>query len=59
MTCDKCGSEICVIFLTAKHEKICDVCWDKINKKSEWEIIKEKNERYKHRQNSQRSGKDK
>ena len=47
MECDKCGKETCIIFINKNHEKLCDYCWDKLRKKSEWEIIKEKNERYK------------
>ena len=46
MDCDKCGEDTFVIFITKNHEKLCNICWDKINKKSEWEIIAEKNERY-------------
>jgi hypothetical protein len=45
MMCDKCGEETYIIFITTNHEKLCDNCWNKIPKKSEWEIIKEKNEK--------------
>jgi DNA-directed RNA polymerase subunit RPC12/RpoP len=47
MKCDKCGEETYIIFITENHEKLCDNCWSKIIKKSEWKITKEKNEKYK------------
>jgi len=33
MTCDKCGEDTHIIFITSKHEKVCDKCWDKGQKK--------------------------
>jgi len=47
MECDKCGEDTFVIFITEKHEKLCDSCWSKIKKKSEWEIAKEENKKWK------------
>jgi hypothetical protein len=35
MTCDKCGEDTYVIFITSKHEKVCDKCWDEEKKKKE------------------------
>ena len=46
MKCDKCAEETFIIFINSNHEKLCDNCWAKTEKKSEWEIIQEKNERY-------------
>ena len=46
MKCDKCGEKTFIIFITRNHEKLCNHCWDKMYKKSEWETIEEKNERY-------------
>jgi hypothetical protein len=46
MICNKCKKETCIIFITENHEKLCDNCWNKLPQKSEWEIIKEKNERW-------------
>ena len=45
MKCDKCGEKTYIIFITENYEKLCDKCWDKTIKKSEWEIIKERNEK--------------
>ena len=46
MKCDKCGEETYCIFITINHEKLCSDCWCKKEKKSEWEIIKEKNKEW-------------
>jgi len=45
MICDKCKEKTCIITITRNHEKLCDDCWNKIRKKSEWKIIKEKNKK--------------
>ena len=47
MECDKCGEKTFVIFITKDHKKLCDNCWGKLPQKNEWEIIQEKNEKYK------------
>jgi len=47
MKCNKCGEKTNVVTINSKHEKLCDHCWNKIIKKTEWEIAKEKNEKYK------------
>jgi len=52
MECDKCGEKTYVIFITEKHEKLCDSCWSKIIKKSEWKLVEEQNERYKKENNN-------
>lgn len=33
MTCDRCGEDTYIMFITSKHEKICDECWDKEKKR--------------------------
>ena len=38
MTCDRCGENTYVIFITSKHEKICDKCWDEEQKKETFQI---------------------
>lgn len=43
--CDRCGSKSYIIFINKNHDKFCDNCWDKTKKKSEWEIIQDKNEK--------------
>jgi len=35
MTCERCGEDTYIIFITSKHEKICDKCWSKEKKKKE------------------------
>jgi ribosomal protein L37E len=32
MTCDKCGKDTYIIFITKNHEKLCDECYDKERK---------------------------
>jgi len=33
MTCDRCGKDTYVIFITSNYEKLCDECWEKERKK--------------------------
>ena len=47
MICDKCEEKTYVIFITESHEKLCDKCWDKAQKKKEWKNIQKRNEKYK------------
>jgi len=47
VVCDKCKNKTFVIFINKNHEKLCDHCYDKTKKKSDWELIQEKNEKYK------------
>lgn len=47
MICDKCGEKTNVVTINSKHEKVCDECWGKKEKKSEWERIQEENKKWK------------
>ena len=35
MTCDRCGQDTYIIFITSNHDKICDECYEKEKGKKE------------------------